>query len=337
MSEPATQTHAPRAVDFPTAAAGLFPPMVILTYSNRCNAECPHCPFTNFESARTQQGSPFMPVEVFRRIADEAAGHPHSILRITGTGEPFVNTRLVEDVEYAARVGARVGIITNGSLVTEEKARRLLEAGLCAIEFSVDAHTPEIYREVRVGLDFDRTVQNARDFVALRNRLGTRTVVMASLVVQPAIEPHLEEAVAFWRGIVDHVMTRKFLTWERLPRQSHVDPYLSVDTPCPYPFDRAMVDTLGNVSLCGYDILDPKRNEKPTNFGNVMHTSLADLWRHPELERIRGAMKGGAFGEIPMCRDCNDRVFRSWTFNYFSALQEASRRRAAGDGGETLS
>ena len=49
-------------------------------------------------------------------------------------GEPFVDRQLVVKVRYAKQKGIReVGMISNGSLITEAVARGMIEAGLDAI------------------------------------------------------------------------------------------------------------------------------------------------------------------------------------------------------------
>ena len=55
-------------------------------------------------------------------------------------GEPFIDRQLVEKVRYAKQKGIKeVGMISNGSLITEKVARGMIEAGLDAINISVDA------------------------------------------------------------------------------------------------------------------------------------------------------------------------------------------------------
>ena len=67
-------------------------------------------------------------------------------VRVHNYGEPFLDRQLVEKVRYAKQKGIReVGMISNGSLITEEVARGMIEAGLDAINISVDAAGKEVF------------------------------------------------------------------------------------------------------------------------------------------------------------------------------------------------
>ena len=61
-------------------------------------------------------------------------------------GEAFIDRQLVEKVRYAKQKGIKeVGMISNGSLITEKVARGMIEAGLDAINISVDAGGKEVF------------------------------------------------------------------------------------------------------------------------------------------------------------------------------------------------
>ena len=137
--------------------ASVFPMMLVLSFVYPCNAECPHCPYTNSNIRDTYKDVPNMPDAIFKKIADEAGPHG-AYLRISGGGEPMLHPHAVELLTYAKQVGCKIGLITNGSVFTEKNSPRLLEAGVDMIEFSVDACDPETYAIVRKGLKWDRLV-----------------------------------------------------------------------------------------------------------------------------------------------------------------------------------
>lgn len=124
--------------------AAEFPMMLVLSFVYPCNAECPHCPYTNSNIRDSYKDVPYMPDDVFKKIADEA-GQYGAYLRISGGGEPMLHPHAVELLTYAKRVGCKIGLITNGSAFTEKNSRALLDAGVDMIEFSVDARDAETY------------------------------------------------------------------------------------------------------------------------------------------------------------------------------------------------
>ena len=65
-----------------------FPLMVVLAVSYRCNAACPHCPYTNSSIRSDYSDATFLNEGLYRSIADQCGEH-NAYLRITGGGEPY--------------------------------------------------------------------------------------------------------------------------------------------------------------------------------------------------------------------------------------------------------
>ena len=151
-----------------------------------------------------------MEEDTFKIIADQC-GEYGAWIRISGGGEPMLHPKAVELMEYAKKVGAKVGLITNGSIFTEESSTRLLEAQVDMIEFSVDAGDPKTYSKVRRGLKWNKLLRNVKRMVDLRNRLKSSTKIIASGINQ--VDVDIEAVAKFWEPIVDNFQKRKYLTW----------------------------------------------------------------------------------------------------------------------------
>jgi MoaA/NifB/PqqE/SkfB family radical SAM enzyme len=81
----------------------------------------------------------------------------------------------------ASVCGKKVELVTNGTLLTREKARELLKAGISRIWVSID-ELYENYGKIQVGSDFGLVLGNLESFNELRSgsdvRLGMTAVVM---------------------------------------------------------------------------------------------------------------------------------------------------------------
>lgn len=299
-----------------------FPLMVIASVSYICNARCPACPYTQSTIRKDFADTPFMPVKVFKKIAREA-GQFGSMLRITGGGEPLLHPQMIELIEYAKRVGAKVGLITNGSLLTPKKVDRLLATGTDAIDISVDAADAGTYSKVRVGLNFNVLLENVNHLVSRRNAARSKTKVIVSIINQKAIEGKLDEAVGFWKSVADNVQVRKYMTWGiGNPTESgDTTPLTTKREPCPWIFERIDVDGRGKIVLCGSDI------KGETDFGNVQNTSIESVWRGEELEALRKRMLEDKLDAKEICSTCPDWQYRSWDYNYWKVLKDADRVR----------
>lgn len=309
-----------------------FPKMVVLAVAYPCNARCPHCPYTESNSDIRMKyfDQPYVSADLFKKIAREC-GEYGAFLRITGGGEPMMHPDdMVSLIEYAKGVGAKVWINTNGSRFTPEKVDRLLKCGLDMIEFSTDAGEESVYKIVREGLDWDNLVSTMRTMVHRRNELKAPTRIVCSMVMQDLIKDKDAQYSEFWLKDVgvDEVIRRKFLTWganTSLNPAASLDetPYLdkTKGDPCPYPFHRLNVDTRGKIEVCGFDI------SGRTNFGNCREKTIKEIWQGPEFQWWRTMHADRRGGEIPLCRECPDWQYRSWTHNYTKVLKTAEEHR----------
>jgi radical SAM protein with 4Fe4S-binding SPASM domain len=301
-----------------------FPRMAVINTTFVCNAVCPHCPYTNSDirSEKRAKDYPFISKEVFKKIADQV-GAQKRILRVSGAGEPLMHKRIVEYIEYAKSAGCQVGLITNGSLMTESAALRLLSCGIDMIEFSVDAADEETYQVVRKGLNFAKTLGNITRTVELRNEMKAPANIIASVVNQKVIAEKVPFIVAFWEKVVDSVQVRKYLTWDinDLSDSGDITPYLNPDAPCPFPFDRMLIDTNGDVRFCVYDIIGR------TRWGNVMETPISEIWQNEHFAELRDIHQKKEFHRMALCHNCLDRQFRSWKYNYFHLKDKASQEK----------
>jgi MoaA/NifB/PqqE/SkfB family radical SAM enzyme len=85
-----------------------------------------------------------------------------------GLGEPLFHPRTTEWVKQVKELRGRVELITNGTMLTEKKARQLIDAGLDVLWVSIDGATPESYSDVRLGAELPNVVTNVRRFANLR-------------------------------------------------------------------------------------------------------------------------------------------------------------------------
>lgn len=341
-----TVQHTPVRFGFQNEAAHRFPQLILVALTSPCNAQCPHCPSTPANDGGEIRRTPgpdgnqenFLRPEWYKNMSDECATYG-ARLRLSSYGETMLHPKFVELVEYSSDRGVPTSIITNGSLLTPAKAECLIRAGVESIEISMETHDPELYPKLKVGLKFEKVLQNLKALREIRDRLWSnpvgnhlttklRTFIIVSIVNQPK-NPTIKEAEAFYQGIADHVSIRAFLTWgldsleNQNPSRNH---YLKNSTPCPYPYERCMVDPAGYIRLCPYD--DQK---KISPFGHLSTNSISETWQGVRWNEIRSC-HGETFDteaaatKAPLCEHCSDRRNRSWTFNYISIAAAKSGR-----------
>ena len=259
-----------------------FPMMCVLSFVYVCNAQCPNCPYTNSSIRADYTDTLLMSEDTFKIIADQC-GEYGAWVRLSGGGEPMLHPKAVELMEYAKKVGAKVGLITNGSKFTEASITRLLDAQVDMIEFSADAADPESYVVVRKGLNWEVLLKNVSMTVDIRNKLKSATKIIASGVNQIGVD--IDKVARFWENKVDNFQKRKYLTWGINDPSESADtmPYLPPEefVPCPFIFERLNIDSRGNIMVCGFDIA------AKTNLGNIHEKSIKDVWHSKEFEFYR--------------------------------------------------
>jgi MoaA/NifB/PqqE/SkfB family radical SAM enzyme len=103
-----------------------------------------------------------------------------------GLGEPLFHKHTVAWSARAKATGARVELITNGTMLTEKRSRQIIEAGLDVVWVSIDGATPESYADVRLGAHLPKVLENLARFRKMRRgghyprpEIGIAFVVMA--------------------------------------------------------------------------------------------------------------------------------------------------------------
>jgi MoaA/NifB/PqqE/SkfB family radical SAM enzyme len=139
---------------------GAFPAKIYVEPTSQCNLNCRTC-------MRNAWAEPegWMTGATFARILDgvQACPAPPTVF-FGGFGEPLVHPEIVPMVRAAKVTGAAVELITNGILLTEDRARDLITAGLDRLWVSLDGAQPESYADVRLGAALNDVIANVRRF-----------------------------------------------------------------------------------------------------------------------------------------------------------------------------
>lgn len=125
----------------------------ILT-TNRCNLNCKHC---MNEANYKNQGE--LPNEAIKKILDECKKYDVFFVEFNG-GEFFVRDDCEELINYALSLGLKVGITTNGTLITDEWIKKYKNK-IYIMRISLDSHIEKIHDEFRGSPGaFIKTVDN---------------------------------------------------------------------------------------------------------------------------------------------------------------------------------
>jgi radical SAM protein with 4Fe4S-binding SPASM domain len=115
--------------------------------TERCNNDCVHCS-VNLPAGDRAARAREWPTDAWKALLEDAAGLGCLVVRITG-GEPLLRDDFATIYRHARKLGLRVMLFTNATLMTPGLARLLRDVPpLEAVEVSVYGMTAETYEAV---------------------------------------------------------------------------------------------------------------------------------------------------------------------------------------------
>ncbi len=269
-------------------ALGRFPAVVRIETTNACNARCTICPHGDLKRPIRR-----MDDDLFARIIDECGACGCKEVHLHNFGEPLLDQHLEQRVRQAKQMGLpKVKIFSNGSLLSQRRARGLIEAGLDEIKISFDGATREEFERIRVPLKYDRVVENIKCLVALRDELQSAMkikVACCSTTDKQGTMRSLER-------IVDGFSFGKIHNWAGGDRPAEDG---KIRKPCSRLFRTLTILSSGEVALCCLDY------DGRFLLGRLdAQTSIAEVWAGAAYRQARLRHREARQNEISLCRHC---------------------------------
>lgn len=273
--------------------AGL-PVEEIVETTAKCNLYCPMCPRETHPQPKEDMAD-----DVFERLVQESAGSAEHMMLI-GLGEPLLDEKIFERIEYCDRHGIATLLSTNGTLLNEEAAARLLATPLAHVTFSFDGATKESFEYYRKGARFEQVRDNFIRFARMKKERGSKLQIVVQMV---QLERNTAETAAFlrfWRAVpgVDQVRLKQDETNLMRPEAGHTA--ADWKYPCHYLWRGPMyVKHNGDVYPCCQSYMLDGRT-----VGRIGEQPLAEIWNSAEMRRMRRLHAAGKAGEIDICARC---------------------------------
>lgn len=142
------------------------PRWIYISLSHKCTYECQMCGVVKILKGHELKN------EVLKNVFTEISGWgSDSTIVITG-GEPFLREDIFEIIQYAAERGLKVETVSNGSLIDELLAERIIASGLKNIAISLDGAKQETHDYIRQKGAFKNARNAIVNLVAAKKRVG---------------------------------------------------------------------------------------------------------------------------------------------------------------------
>jgi len=245
---------------------------------------------------------------LFKKIIDEVKDVNRHIW-LHHFGEPALDKNLPAYIKYAKDCGIRTGISSNGTKLTKDISKKIIEAGLDEIIISLDGATRETYNKIRINGEFNDVVKNIENLITAREELGKKNpYIILSIIQMNDTEKELDMFADRWKDTkVDNILLKKFVTWcdqkegvKDLAKKKHM--VISEERkrpPCYYLWDSVVVYWDGTVVSCCRDF------DGKMIIGNLKNNTLEEIWHSEKAIAIRERHKQGDFN-FSICKACKD-------------------------------
>jgi heme b synthase len=140
-------------------SASEAPRLVAWEITRACNLACVHCR----AAAITDPDPNQLTTEEGLRLIDQIAALNKGIILILTGGEPMMREDVFDLAQHGTDAGLRVVMAPNGTLITPESARKMVQSGIQRISVSIDGATPEDHDRFRgVKGAFDRLAEGLK-------------------------------------------------------------------------------------------------------------------------------------------------------------------------------
>ncbi len=138
-----------------------MPRMIDLEVSRVCNLSCPACMRRASTSlAQLYKDAPFRTLDGFREVHRQIP--TLGTLNFMGDGEPLMNPELNDIIHYASLNNIYTVVTTNATLLNKGIIDKWEKDKVYKIHASIDASRKELYEEVRVGAEWEKTLENLK-------------------------------------------------------------------------------------------------------------------------------------------------------------------------------
>jgi radical SAM protein with 4Fe4S-binding SPASM domain len=272
------------------------PIQIDLELNGTCNMKCPFCIHGYGEQTNLNKN---ISIDQAKAILDQARNAGAYSLKLNYINEPLLRNDLEEVAMYAKEIGfVNIYLVTNGSLLTDERRASILSCGLTRIYVSIDAATSDTYNKQRRNGMYDTVVNSVTELIALRNKNGAVfPLIRVSFLKNSA---NIHEALDFFDQWKDKADMIAFQAMNEVPSHSTG---LAIESfknpaPCDFPFKQLVIDHEGNILPCC------KLPGRDLRVGNIDTMTIREAWQSSKMKDLRAMHKEGRWVESNTCRAC---------------------------------
>lgn len=255
-----------------------------------CNAQCVICTKKSYPLKVGRMSS-----ELYEKIIHEAKELDVKKIILSIYGEPLMDRNFIERARLADEANMKFSFFTNGSLLTQKKAKALLKLeGFHKIYFSVNGFSKNTYEDIMINLNRDVTYQNILDFLQLKKEMGSKVKVNVNCVLfkrnvheKDQLKKYFEDQDSIDQVYFPVLRNRggtvldieigghcvEFSPLAQKGRKLH---------PCKFLWEDLFIFWNGDVGVCCEDMA-----ARRIIIGNLNSRHLRDIWAGKKMQALR--------------------------------------------------
>lgn len=272
-----------------------FPPLVQIEPTSICNYRCVFCYQTDPKLSNKKNGQMgVMDLDLFKNLIDQLDGNVEAVT-LASRGEPTVNKKLPEFLQYMTGKFLASKINTNASLLDEKMIHAILKADLQTLVFSADAASDPLYSKLRVGGSLDKVLGNIENFHKIKESQYPKSKIITRVSgVKYNDEQNIDDMEEFWKKYVDQVAFVDYNPWENVYDSNKND----IKTPCSDLWRRMFIWWDGKIAPCDVDYLTTLIND------SAIKNTIPEIWNGDMYKELRLKHINGNRGLLEPCSRC---------------------------------
>lgn len=253
----------------------LNPPVLTLLVTDMCNARCTMC------LPELHRGKKILRKDLFEKAIREAGDIGIKKIFLSG-GEPLLDEDIFDKIVFAKTNGIEyIQMFTNGQLLNEERAKKLIAAGLDDLTISFDSVIKKEYEKIRIGLNFATVFEHIRNFQTWRKEMNSHTplfrVNRLNMTLNVNSAKNYIKALNPFADIVELMDTHNWATkkdglFTEGRRYTQKTRY-----PCNLLFQQVLLSPQGDFKKCCIDYSSTLANYDTTSLREIIHSHYKEI------------------------------------------------------------
>lgn len=266
--------------------------------TTKCNYNCVICPREKLTRKKET-----MCLKLFKYLFDKINSETaqYNTLTFPGMGEPLLDKSLDDKIIYAKKYGFTVLVLTNGSLLTIDRFKKLEDLGVNSIRVSIYGDSPKSYSAMhgmKNGGLFRKIKKNLTEISKIKK---FTKLLLTNNVINGYNSSTLDSWMEYWIDKVDLIEVWRPHNWVNV-KNYRVIRQEKLKT-CGRPFNTPLqVQVDGTVNMCCFDF------NGGLLLGGLKTQSLKEIFESQVFKKILRHHTTGVFVSSGLiCENCDQR------------------------------